>query len=352
MNKHIFIALYIILLVGCKKEEKTTLPVQPKVDINNQVTLVKTTKVSNISDDAGIQVLGAVMSDKEARPSFKTGGVIAKTYLQEGDYVKKGQLLATLVMSEIDAQINQAQQVLSKSERDYNRVKNLHADSVATLEQLQNVTTALELAKKTVEIANFNRKYSEVRSPINGRIVKQVMHDGEIVGPGMPIYGIMGNGAADWKINAGLIDRDWANVKIGDKGKFILDAYPNVEYDVVVSDKSSIGGNATSTIDIELRFIKQPAQLAVGLLGKIFLSKGKAQISNVNLAIDCLTKMNGSIAKVFVHENGIAKLREIKIGKILGEKVEVISGLTDSDEVISIGSMFLEDGDKVKVSNQ
>ncbi|MBK7633850.1 MAG: biotin/lipoyl-binding protein [Saprospiraceae bacterium] len=149
------------------------------------------------------------MSEAEARPSFKTGGVIKKTYVKEGDIVSKGQLLATLEMQEINAQVQQAEEGLQKVLRDKNRVGNLYKDSVATLEQYQNVTSAYEVAKRTSEIAQFNRLYSEVRAPISGKIIKQIMYSGEITGPGNPIYAILGVGKSDWVIQAGLTDRDW-----------------------------------------------------------------------------------------------------------------------------------------------
>jgi membrane fusion protein, multidrug efflux system len=345
-----FILVFSIFL-SCKKEDKGLAPISTKPIIDEEITIVKTTKANSGSIVNDVNATGIIMSDKEAKPAFKTGGVIAKMYLKEGDYVKQGQLLAKLMMNEIDAQVLQAQEQLAKAERDYTRVRNLYSDSVATLEQLQNVTTGLELSKRTVDIAKFNRNYSEVRSPISGRIVKQIMHEGEITGPGTPLYAIMGTGNADWKIMAGVIDRDWANIKVGDNAKYILDAYPDKEYNVKVSDKSAIGGNASSTIDIELRFSQQPPNLAAGLTGKVYLNNMNKGGNITSLPIESLTKVNGSIAKIFINENGIAKERVIKIGKILGEKVEVLSGITTSEEVITIGSMFLEDGDKIKINN-
>ncbi len=343
----VFTSIAAILACGKKPNESTTSNVQ----VLDQKTIVKTTLTATSDGLSAINVLGIILSDKEAKPAFKTGGVIAKTFLKEGDVVKKGQLLATLMMSEIDAQVRQAEEGLNKAERDMKRVKNLYADSVATLEQFQNVTTAYELARKTVEIVKFNKQYSEVRSPISGRIVKQIMHEGEIVGPGIPIYGVIGTGAADWKVNAGLIDRDWARVKEGDRGLLVLDAFPSVKYDVVVSKKSIIGGNANSTIDVELKFKSPPKNLAAGLIGKVTISPQNKGAATITLPIEALTKSNGSEAVVFTIENGKAKKTIVKIGSILGDKVEIIAGLHPQQEVITIGSMYLEDGDAVEVKN-
>lgn len=338
-----------ISVLSCGNKKETPTPANE--NILNQKTIVKTTTTSVSDGIESINVLGIVSSDKEAKPSFKTGGVIARTFLKEGDKVKKGQLLATLIMSEIDAQVRQAEEGLKKTERDMNRVKNLFADSVATLEQLQNVTTAYEVAHKTYDIAKFNKQYSEIRSPISGTIVKQIMHDGEIVGPGMPVYAILGTGSADWKINVGLIDRDWARINTGDLGQMALDAFPGKAYDVFVHEKSVIGGNATSTIDVELKFKNPPQNLAAGLIGKVNLLPKGNKNKSMTIPIEALTKSNGNEAIVFVIENGKAKKTAVKIGQILGDKVEIISGITTMQEIVTVGAMYLEDGDLVEVKN-
>jgi multidrug resistance efflux pump len=78
-------------------------------------------------------------------------------------------------MTEIKAWETQAQFALDKALRDQQRVQNLYADSVATLEQLQNASTSVDMAGKALEIAQFNVTYSEVRSPIDGKIVTQML---------------------------------------------------------------------------------------------------------------------------------------------------------------------------------
>lgn len=348
MNKYsIFLILVIFTALCCgDKIESTEVPKEAKT-INDAVR-VKTTSLQENNGAAVITAMGIVMSSNEARPAFKTGGVINKTYVKEGDYVKKGQLLATLLMNEINAQVQQAEEALSKAERDYNRVKNLHADSVATLEQLQNTGTALEVSKRNAEIAKFNRKYSEVRSPISGKVAKQIMNSGEVVGPGNPIYAIIGTDKADWKIMVGLVDRDWARVKTGDKCEVSIDAYPDKIFKAVIKDKSAIGGNANGNIDVELKLLEQPSSLAAGLITKVNLHPS-IKSSQKLLPIEALDSSNGKSAKVFVVNDNVAKEKSIVIGRIIGDFVEVISGINADDKIVTTGVKFLEEGDKVVV---
>jgi multidrug efflux system membrane fusion protein len=346
MNSNFINAIYFIIslsLFSCG-EEKIKSETNRIVEEN---TLVKTVKVADYKDSGTINTMGIVLSDAEAKPSFKIGGVIKKTYAEEGSFVKSGQLLATLIPDEMDAQVIQAEEGLKKAERDYNRVKNLYSDSVATMEQLQNVTTAYEVSKKTVEIAKFNKKFSEVRAPISGRVIKQIMKAGEITGPGNPVYVIMGVGKSDWKVKVGLIDRDWARVSLGDKAYIVLEAYPGQKFEGYISDKSSLGGNSSGTFDVEISFRNQPQSLAAGLTADITIVSTKKD-NFTTIPIEALVRTNGSEAEIFTISDGKAKKLNIRIAKLLGDKVAISEGLEGIDEVITTGAVYLEDGERVK----
>lgn len=345
MKKYTLFIGISFLLWQCRTEENVTKSKPANLD----TTVVEVTRPLNFENSGLTTAIAAVINGAEAKPSFKTGGVISKTLVSEGQNVKKGQLLARLNLSEIDAQLAQANEAMGKAERDLGRAKRLLADSVATLEQVQNATTALEVAKKTVEILNFNKQYSEVRSPINGRVVKQILHEGEMAGPGMPVYVIIGTNDQDWKVKASFIDRDWMLIKGGQRATLILDAQPQKPYEVYVYEKSIIAGNANGLVDIEFKFKQQPKDLAAGLLGKIQiqLTQGSNELS---LPIESLTRSNGNSSYVFIHQNGKVKQQQITTGQLLGNRVQVLSGLKAEDEVVTTGAMYLEDGDAIIIN--
>jgi membrane fusion protein, multidrug efflux system len=345
--KSIFIFSIVSILIvfsSCKKEineVKSTSKISALTS-----TIVKTALIGDQSDEGPILQQGIVMSKSEAKPSFKTGGVIARTYVSEGQMVRKGQLLATLKMDEINAQVRQAEEGFSKSERDMTRARNLFADSVATLEQVQNATTAFEFAKRTVEIAKFNRQYSQVLSPISGKVVKQLMHAGEIVGPGMPIYGIIGTSSQDWIVRAGLVDRDWARAHVGDNVDLTFDAYPGQNYKGKISEKSVVTAGNSGVFDVEIRMSKQPTNLAAGLISKVTIYPTK-KLAFRTIPIESLVGISGQVGRAFTIVDGKAKTLNLTIAKILGERVAISQGLEGVTELITTGAMFLEEGDPV-----
>ncbi|MBK9256924.1 MAG: efflux RND transporter periplasmic adaptor subunit [Saprospiraceae bacterium] len=338
----------LIIYISCKQQSAPE--IQP-VNQTSQLISVMLAPVESSKESDIISAPGVVKSESEAMPSFKTGGIIASTYVKEGDFVRKGQLLARLVLTEIDAQVSQAEESLIKTQRDFDRVNNLYKDSVATLEQLQNITSALVMAKNTAEIARFNRSYSEVKAPINGRVVKQIMRTGEIAGPGMPVFAILGTQSSDWKITTGLTDKDWARLKTGDTAEVEFDAWPGKKYPAVIKEKTSVAGAGSGRMDVTLKLKTQPTDMAAGMLCNVFIKPSNKE-NLILIPIEALVKTNGNKAWVYTIENGNAKKISIQTGNIYNDKISVLSGLDLIKEVVTVGSVYLEEGDRVQIVNK
>ena len=349
MTKYIGLIMFSLLftLLSCadsESKETTTVPVERPLN----VFYVKTAPISKSGLDDAIHVTGLIQSDTEAKPSFKTGGVIARMYLEEGDVVKKGQLLAQLNMTEIEAQATQAKFAVEKAMRDRQRVENLYRDSIATLEQYQNAGTAVDMANKSLQIAEFNVAYSQIHSPIAGKVIKKLMQEGEITGPGVPVYYIIGVQQADWKLMAGLTDKEWGRIKVGEKAKITLDAYPGWQVEGNVKRLADVANPLSGTFDAEISMPSKDKRIAAGMLAHIEINpvvKGEY----VMIPVEALVSSNGRTGIVFVPKDGIAQKRVIMIQQFLGERIAVQSGLENETEVITAGSGFLEDGDKISV---
>jgi len=347
MNKYLFISLlFIPLFIACNKDKPETETHAVTSAAPSTAFYVRTVPIENSQLSDVIHITGIIQSDSDAKPSFKTGGVIANTYVKEGDAVRKGQLLAKLNMTEIEAQATQAQFSLDKAKRDQQRIQNLYADSIVTLEQLQNASTAVDIAQKTLQIAQFNVAYSEVRAPIDGKIVTQMLHEGEIAAPGLPVYYIMGVKSSDWKLVAGLTDKNWSRVKEGNKATITLDAYPELEITGTVKRLSDVANPLSGTFDAEITIPAKDKRIAAGMLAHVEISPAKGEAYPV-IPIEALVSSNGKSGVVYVPNNGRAEKRLVRIQQFDGEWVAILSGLENATEVITAGSGFLENGDEI-----
>jgi len=222
------IYIFIIFLLsncGNSKIEKNT----------ESLKSVKIVEVKQEIIDIPVHSSGKLATKAEVKLSFKVGGIVDKIYVKEGETVKKGKLLASLNMEEIDAMLTRAQNAFNKSQRDYSRIKRLFADSVATLEQLQNTETTMEVSKANLKITKFNKKFSKIYAPEDGKILKQLAEQQELISIGSPVF-IFGAGNNNWIAQVGVSDKDIIRLKVGDKAYVTTDAYPELKFPAVVTE--------------------------------------------------------------------------------------------------------------------
>jgi RND family efflux transporter MFP subunit len=309
---------------------------------------VKTVKVTAKKVTDPVVSSGFISSTKEARLSFKTGGVIERIYVEEGQTVRKGQLLATLNLTEINSMVEQAKQGVDKSQRDFDRAKNLYKDTVASLEQLQNATTGLSIAQQQYQTAKFNQSYSEIRATTDGKIVRKLMNEGEIVSPGLPVFFMNAVGANDWVVKVGVADKDWARLKIGNTALIRIDAYNDEVFNATVSLLAQAPDPTSGLYQVELKLANTGKSIATGLFAKAEI-KPSDDGTYISAPVDAVVEGNGKEAFVFVAENGKAHRLPVRVAFIRDGQILISSGINDGTDIITDGSAYLTEGVAVKV---
>jgi RND family efflux transporter MFP subunit len=295
-----------------------------------------------------IQTSGLFSTDDETMLSFKTGGIIEKTYVKEGDAIRKGQLLATLNLTEIEAQVAQARLAHEKAMRDFARVENLFKDSVATLEQYQNARTGMEVTSRQLESANFNRSHSEIRAMNDGFVLRKMASEGQFISPGITVFQTNGAGQGKWILKAGVSDREWASVNIGDSAVVSTDAMPDKKFIATITRKSE-GTDMNGAFTIELTLKSPGLGLASGLFGRATIHGTRKQ-SVWKIPYDALLDGDAQSGYVFVttDEKQAHKVPVI-VGSIEKEHVIIHSGLENFKWLITSGSAYLKEGTSIKI---
>lgn len=319
--------------------------------IGNQDTVPVKVMALKIEDAThAIAASGQFTTNDETFLSFKNGGIINKILVKEGDAVRTGQLLATVNQTEISAQVQQVNLSYQKAERDYNRASKLYKDSVATLEQMQNAKTALQVAKQQLDAVKFNQNYSEIRATSNGYVLKKLANDGQVVGPGAPILQINGANQSKWILKVGLSDEQWAALKIGDGATITTDALPNKTLQAKVSRKAEGIDPQSGTFGVELTLSERKVQgLAAGLFGKASIIPTKTT-SSYTIPYDALLDGGENEGYVFItNDNKTAQKIKVQLGAIQNDRISITGGLENATSLIVSGSAYLNDGSKIKV---
>ncbi|MBC7776275.1 MAG: efflux RND transporter periplasmic adaptor subunit [Phycisphaerae bacterium] len=342
-----FIGLF-ALLGGCGAKSPSTLNSQPST-LGDESIPVHTAAVQQKTVALPIHASGILTSSAEQRLSFKIGGIIRKIYVDEGDVVRSGQLLAVLDKTEIDAQVNQAQHGLIKAERDLSRVEGLYRDSSATLELLQNATTGRDVAKETSRIATFNQQYAEIRATRGGKIIKKLVNEGEITGPGLPAIVLFETGKNDWVVKINVSDRDWARLNLGMTASVTMDAYEGTTFNGKVSDLAPAADPASGLYPVEIRIQPQGKRFAPGLFAEVDIMPSQSR-PYVVIPVESIVEGDGQLAFVFaLQADGVSvKKMPVRVAFIEGNQAVIASGLEGVTEVVTSGAPYLSEKKKVR----
>jgi len=343
--KQLTFLLLILTQLACSKSKKETTE-----SIHEETIPVTVMAVNPSLANSSVEASGQFSTEDETFLGFKIGGIVQHIFVKEGDAVKSGQLLATLNLTEIKSQVQQAQIGLEKAKRDFLRAGNLYRDSVATLEQYQNSKTAYDVAQQQYNQLNFNRDFAEIRANKSGFVLRKLANDGQVVGPGTPILQINGANNASWILKVALSDRDWASVQVGDSADVLVESFSNQFFSGKVVKKSEGVDPVTGTLWVNLSANNVPRNhLASGLFGKTIIHVQTHQ-STWKVPYDALMDGDDEEGFLFVSNDlTTAQKVKVKLGKLENGQINILSGLENIKYVITSGNAYLDDQSAIKV---
>lgn len=314
-------------------------------------TPVRVTEAQRQPLDASLRAVGMVAPAEEIRLSFKTGGIVASVAVDAGETVAAGKVLASLAQEEVAAAVAQARALADKAERDLARGRALFADEVATREQLDDLATAHDVARAILRAAEFNARFSRIEAPTDGVVLRKLAESNELVAAGQPVI-VLGDTSGGWIVRASLADRDIVRVRTGDKAVVTLDAYPGVRFDATVSELASAADPLTGTYEMKLAIDPQGRRLVQGLVAKVEMA-GEPGAAVTVVPVQALLEADGTEAAVYVvatrDEREVAERVAVRIGRLVGDRVEVLEGLAGGERVVTEGAAYLREGDPVRI---
>lgn len=312
-----------------------------------EAVAVRTAAVAQTDAAPTIRASGILTAKQELKLSFKAGGLVQRVTVEEGARVAKGQLLATLNKAEIDAQVAQAERGFEKAARDLKRAELLHGKNVATLEQLQDATTAFDLAKAGLDAARFNQQYASIVAPGNGRILERFAEEGEMVPPGAPIFLFAASGKG-WIVRASVADRDAVRVKLGDRATVRLSAHPGVTFPAEVTEIAAAASAQTGTFDLELQIEAGTSAFLSGLAARVEIEPAQKE-PVFFVPVEALVEGDGDRAGVYTLSGSTVRRVPVRTAFIDGDRVAIRDGLEGVEQVVTDGVAELSDGIAVRV---
>ncbi len=341
MNAHHSLLAFSLLLAACVGEEAPAAEERAAIP-------VRVVAPSYRNTEPDIALTGILGAKEEIPLGFKIGGVVASVTVDAGDRVSEGQLLAALSLTEIESSVSAARERRDKTRRDLARVENLQRDSVATLSQLEDARTDLQVAEAQLRAAEFNRQYAEVRAPASGTVLRRQVEAGQLVGPGAPVFVLRvdRNGLV---LRVGAADREAVRLSEGMAASVNFDAYPGVRFSGRVARVGVAASPMTGTYEVEIEVEQGSRRLSSGLIGRASVTPRSAA-AQATLPAEALLEVDGREASIYVltADGTHAERRRVSVLWLDGG-VAAVTGVDSTAKVVTAGATRLAEGTRVRV---
>lgn len=284
---------------------------------------------------------------------------VLRVFVNEGDIVKAGTILAELDESLISEQINQAAATLSKAKIYYRTLKNdferfsaLYKEEVISRQHFEHIDGEYKTSKKQVKEAQaaleqlkILKSYHKIEAPISGVITARNLDPGDTTSS-TPAFMI----AKNMKVKAvgSVPEKVYPRVRVGQKASLQLDAFPGRQFEASVSRISPTLDAATRTGKVEV-LLDSLSILKPGMFARTVIELETHE--GLALPLEAVGQMAGtgqSICYVRTKED-TAELRYVTLGDESKGMIEILDGLSSSDEVILTRSEKVSEGVAIEV---
>lgn len=293
-----------------------------------------------------VRLSGVLENKSEQNLAFKIGGLVRKVGVDEGQWVKAGQMLAALDLEEIDAQVAKAESVLANAERNLERFRSLQGSDALSIDQLQRAETQVDVARSDLRVARFNQRHAVILAPADGRILKRFVEPNEMVANGKPAF-VFAAKKAGWVLRAGVTDRDIVRLSMNDTAAVNFDAWPGQTFAAEVTELAG-RADASQTFEVELRIAgSERTPLLAGFVGHAVITPAQAHQAML-LPVSAMVRGGKNSVEVFViGDDQKAHKRSVALLALDDGKLVISDGLEAGDQVVVAGAAYLSEGREV-----
>ena len=318
-----------------------------------------------------IMLVGNLIGEATVAVAPRAAGRLQDISVRLGDRVTRGQRLAQIEDFEIREQVKQAeaaqevsQATIRQREADLQLAKTSVERSRSLFERqllprqtlddnearYQSAVAALDLAraqnnqsKARLDELRINLANTIITSPVTGFVARRAVDPGAFVGQNNPIVDVVD--ITSVRLVANVVEKDLKQLQAGDKTAVEVDAFPGETFTGRIARVSPVLDPATRTAPIEVEIPNPTFRLKPGMYARVGVvtdTKKEALVAPANSVVDL-----GGRRGVFQVLNGSAVFRAVQVGTETGDRIEILGGIPEGEQVITTGAGALRDGDRV-----
>jgi RND family efflux transporter MFP subunit len=318
-----------------------------------QIIDVSVAQVGTATDIERIRGAGTVRLRQETALSFTSAGRIARITVNAGDRVSKGQLLALLDTTTVDAQLGVADAEQTRAEGELRRSKTLYAQGWVTKARLDTAQAAYDASVAGTKARRFATSTARIIAPSSGVILARSAEPTQVVSEGTPIL-TLGEEVRGYVLKIPVPDREASRLAVGLPATVHIASLGDAG---ITGQVIQIGGRAdqgTGTFEVEISLPKTEG-LRSGQIGSVeIVAQDQSQSRVVLLPPSALFAPRAGEGFVYVVPDGSDRvsIRKVMIAEARDGGVRVMSGLTSGEWVVISGIDRLHDSQRVRVERQ
>lgn len=292
-----------------------------------------------------VETAGTVALREETVLAFTSGGRIARILVNEGDAVRRGQLLATLDVTPLTAGLDAARAEQVRAQAELKRLEPLMAKGWITRPRYEAALAAAQAADAAVKAQRFALDTARIVASGDGVVLARPAEPGQIVAEGMPVL-IVGKAASGFVLRAPLSDREAVRLTRGAPARVTLEALDGQALTGSVLELGGRADQATGTFQVEIALAPDP-RLRSGLIGRASITANPAANAAPRLLVPPLAIFGARAGEgfVFVLDNqNKVRLRKVRLGQAEDGGVLVLGGLAPGEWVAIAALDRLQDG--------
>lgn len=308
-------------------------------------TRIETAVLAPSTATIRVSLPGEVSGRHDALLASPLGGLVEDVRVDEGDAVRKGQVLVEVDEDVYAAQLAQAEAQLRLARDELARTEQL--GDLATESELVGRRTQVEVAEAQVRIVRTQVDRATLRAPFDGVVGGVGVDPGEMAAPGAPVVRLVQLDPV--KVSLSVSDRDVVALEEGLVARVTTQASSGVREGRIVAI-APVADLQTRSFLVEVEVPNPERTLLPGMIARVEVER---EVAAGAIAVPqdwIVTRLDGYGA--FVVADGKAVWRSVQLGEIVRGTVMVTAGLAAGDEVVVVGQHGLVDGDPVLVARK
>lgn len=316
-------------------------------DTNGYEKLVKTATVEEISSVKQKQFPGIIEEAEEVNLAFRVAGPIQKIHVKEGDYVKKGQLVAEMDTRDYEVQKNAIETQVNQLQSEYERIAELYSRKSVAENDYEKMKAGKEMAETQLKNAIDQLNDTKLYAPFSGYITSVMFEDGELVNHGTPIATLVDVSLLKVEINvpASLyINREnITNIECTQEN------IPNETFPLTLyADNIKANNNGLYKLYLYYKPTVN-SKLAPGMNISVNISFSGNNSDLLSIPASALFEKDNN-KYVWVVENSKVHSQKVETNsRVNSGNIEIVSGLKPGEQVVVGGLNLLNEDEEVKV---